>query len=413
MRKYILFALILLVFCKSVYCESITYVTLQDSYLEQNFVRTATVTERDILIFRNRIREHSQIFVRTENGKEGWINTAHISLKDSLPLTDSITSKYWTYSYYQDIISKRNGEVLFEYEPFWQNEYDDFIMRSMGDKISWWRYSSPTRFDIRDTVCSIHNFSVSGYIDFVNTKIQQDNNIITIQVICVNKSDDHPEYYLNQIFNEGETYSLIFKIDGNYMDVFVNNEEKKLCTLIGVEESFIKTINSITKDEPFDLSQIIWPRRANGTMDYPPPIDMNSYKTTHHTTDNLRLRDNPNTSSLMVTTLSKGSAVQVLETGEMQTIDGITAPWVKVLSESGYTGWCFSGYLEAIPKEEPVIVPVSTTPEPSEHTENIEPVRSDISKTNVFDTPIPVAVGGGIVLVAVGIILVVKRKKKN
>ena len=39
--------------------------------------------------------------------------------------------------------------------------------------------------------------------------------------------------------------------------------------------------------------------------------------------------------SLMVTTLSNGSAVQVLETGAMQTIDGITAPWVKVLSESG------------------------------------------------------------------------------
>ncbi len=87
--------------------------------------------------------------------------------------------------------------------------------------------------------------------------------------------------------------------------------------------------------------------QANGSMDYPPPVDMSSYETTHHTTDNLRLRDNSNASSEIVTTLLKGSAVQVLETGAMQTIDGITAPWVKVLSESGYTGWCFSGYLKA------------------------------------------------------------------
>ncbi len=145
-----------------------------------------------------------------------------------------------------------------------------------------------------------------------------------------------------------------------------------------MQEQYSKLI----KNNTCDISNITWPRRANGTMDYPPPTGMSNYKTTHHTTDNLRLRDEPNTSSLMVTTLSHGSAVQVLETGEIQTIDGITAPWVKVLSESGYTGWCFSGYLEAIPREEPVIVPVSTTPEPSENTENIEPVRSDISDTN-------------------------------
>ncbi len=74
-------------------------------------------------------------------------------------------------------------------------------------------------------------------------------------------------------------------------------------------------------------------------------LDTESYKTTHHTTDNLRLREKATTTSLIVTTLNKGTAVQVLETGVIQTVDGISAPWVKVLSETGYTGWCFSGYL--------------------------------------------------------------------
>ncbi len=74
-------------------------------------------------------------------------------------------------------------------------------------------------------------------------------------------------------------------------------------------------------------------------------LDMENYKTTHRTTDNLRLREKAAATSLIVTTLNKGTAVQLLETGAMQTIDGITAPWVKVLSETGYTGWCFSGYL--------------------------------------------------------------------
>ncbi len=157
-------------------------------------------------------------------------------------------------------------------------------------------------------------------------------------------------------------------------------------------------------------------------MDYPPPVDMVNYKTTHHTTDNLRLRDEPNTSSLMVTTLSNDSAVQVLETGEIQTIDGITAPWVKVLSESGYTGWCFSGYLEEIPKEEPVITPVSAaaleeieteepvTIESTENTENTEPETIEISESNTSMPIMPLVIGGGVVGIGVGVFLVVKRK---
>jgi hypothetical protein len=70
-----------------------------------------------------------------------------------------------------------------------------------------------------------------------------------------------------------------------------------------------------------------------------------NFRKTHTTTDNLRMRDTPDIKGKIVTTLAKGSAVELLETGAEATIDGITAPWVKVLSESGCTGWCFSGYL--------------------------------------------------------------------
>jgi hypothetical protein len=82
--------------------------------------------------------------------------------------------------------------------------------------------------------------------------------------------------------------------------------------------------------------------------DSPPPIDMSGYRTTHTVLENLRLRDNPDTAGKLVTTLEKDTQVQVIETGKNATIDGITAPWVKVLSNTGYSGWCFSGYLQAI-----------------------------------------------------------------
>jgi hypothetical protein len=68
---------------------------------------------------------------------------------------------------------------------------------------------------------------------------------------------------------------------------------------------------------------------------------------THTVTDNLRLRDTADVSSAtIITTLQKNTMVQVLVTGKTETIDGITAPWVKVMSDTGYVGWCFSGYLK-------------------------------------------------------------------
>jgi hypothetical protein len=71
-----------------------------------------------------------------------------------------------------------------------------------------------------------------------------------------------------------------------------------------------------------------------------------SIKATHKTIDNLRLRSNSDISASIITTLEKGTEVEMLESGKIETIDRITASWVRVRSSTGYTGWCFSGYLE-------------------------------------------------------------------
>ena len=74
---------------------------------------------------------------------------------------------------------------------------------------------------------------------------------------------------------------------------------------------------------------------------------------THYVTVNLRLRDGASLSSTIVTTLPQNTAIRIIEKGSTETIDGIIAPWIKVISETGYVGWCFSGYvrqLELIPK---------------------------------------------------------------
>jgi LPXTG-motif cell wall-anchored protein len=71
---------------------------------------------------------------------------------------------------------------------------------------------------------------------------------------------------------------------------------------------------------------------------------------TYTAVSNLRLREKPTADANVLAGISEKSGMKILEQGPEETIDGITAPWVKVLLKDGKQGWCFSGYLEALPQ---------------------------------------------------------------
>jgi len=287
MRKQgFLFVLILFAFYGNAYCEDIAYVVTQDLSLWRNdsgkTAGGATVTKDETVFFQGRItRETTRdgyrflILVRTEQGREGWIDARHISLPNSLSLPDSVIVKHWIYSFYQHILLEQEKETLFLYEPFWQGEYyDDENMMTENDIFGkytpWWKNVYPTSFYIQNNFLEISEIFISDYILFVTVRHRQEGNILTVDVVCVDKGDRHPQNYLNKRFNEGETYRLIFKIDGDYMDVFVNDDTTKITTLIGVDDYFVEAVYGILKGETIDLSRIIWPRRADGSIDSPP-----------------------------------------------------------------------------------------------------------------------------------------------
>lgn len=72
---------------------------------------------------------------------------------------------------------------------------------------------------------------------------------------------------------------------------------------------------------------------------------------THYTTDYLRIRKDSNLNSEIITVLEPNMGMEFIQKGKKDTIDGITAEWVKVSSANGYVGWCFAGYLNLIEKK--------------------------------------------------------------
>jgi len=66
----------------------------------------------------------------------------------------------------------------------------------------------------------------------------------------------------------------------------------------------------------------------------------------YYATSNLRLRSEPDASKdNQVARILEGDSVELLEVGEIVSVDSITAPWYKVKTADGTTGWVFSGYL--------------------------------------------------------------------
>jgi hypothetical protein len=286
-KLFFVFAFIIM-YCTA-YCDDIVYIVTQNTGIKQGHStrQTRAVREGEKVFFQGNIRAVSgtlglgvrrefEMFIRTERGEEGWIDARHILLQNNQLLSDSTTAKTWIYSYYQEIILEQKRETVFKHEPFWRDQYRDYVRHDFHmSNTPWWVFFHPVCFYFRNNLTSIIPIFVGDYMDFATTKQEQDDAPILLRVICIEKHSMSPQTYqdyLTKFFNEGETYQLLLRIDGDYMDVFVNDNPTKICTLIGVDEYFVRSVaNIIRGDEAVNLSRIVWPRRADGSMDYPPP----------------------------------------------------------------------------------------------------------------------------------------------
>ena len=254
-------------------------------------------------------------------------------------------------------------------------------------------------------------------------------------------------------YKPGDAVTLLLHLDGDYLDIYTADSNIHVGTFIKARREFIVQYESLIRTDTCDLTNVQWPKRANGSTDYPPlegvnldfrasdkergelalPIRLRDRQSRSQTTDRLRVREKVDTGSEIVTTLDTGTQVQILETGATETIGEITAPWVKVLSENGFTSWAFSGYLESlVPK-----VPVAEKPV-AENQDSINQETQNLDSTNAnppnpepenvaaqnpeaenSESPksgspvLPFAITGGVILVSgiVTTVVLAKRRK--
>lgn len=156
----------------------------------------------------------------------------------------------------------------------------------------------------------------------------------------------------------GDEVTLKLIPDGDYVHFYLNNN--LLETYIITTKAASRQIISFLWKGTCDYSAIPSPQHGKKT-DNVKKAESNtnvSVKKEMTAQENLKLRSGEATSSEVLTVMSAGTKVKILELGKAETIDGISSNWVKVEVQknakdrdgkpikAGTVGWCYGGYLQ-------------------------------------------------------------------
>jgi hypothetical protein len=288
----------------------------------------------------------------------------------------------------------------------------------------------PTQFWFNDIGIYIKSFLIfNASVLFITQLSNYDNVMYRAEIIpSIAASPRDVKDTRLEDFTEGQKYILYLHHNSNRLRIYVEGEESPRWELMNAGKEFIENFTKFPnrghwpgdKDYKSYLAPDIfepWPvltlteiktliagrERQAGSLSGPAD-ESRMYRSEFR----LRLRSRPDTGGTVLVTIPKGTRVKLLEMGKTETVDGMSAPWVKVLLEDGGEGWCFSGYLKEA-GEEPEAPPAAApeTP-PSAGTEKA-------AREGGGGIPYTALVGGGAAIAVAGIVilLVTRRKKKH
>ncbi len=258
-------------------------------------------------------------------------------------ISSTVNKRYWYLETAVNALMKEDPEIIKKDIPKFEKPIDE---DGNGYYAEWY---DPQRAGwVKLVFCLTNNVLLMGdgeVLPIVNL-IHTDYGY---RITCANFVRDSASYSIYPFsFNsvsDKDFFDLRLHIDGDYIDVYLEDQSSKLFTLVAVDEVFNEQFMVFSKQAgqraiTFNKKKIQWPIRAS---------DLGGKGLIYHTIDRLRLRISESRTSKTVTTLDTGVRMILLSKGAEATIDGITAPWVRVKTVTGDVGWCFGGYLEPRP----------------------------------------------------------------
>ena len=282
---------------------------------------------------------------------------------------ERITEKKWYRDYFNEVIYRKDRNIIVEYQPYLTEE-ENIIFYEAMTVIFWFDEPSVYRDRINwdkldDSEYGFYISMCGGGFSCKAKKLNPDLYELEIEDVRISQEwyESLLKYGHDMKFALDATepgYSLYFRFDGEYLYIYLEDGKTLYATYCAYDESEEEALYEAIRTNEFDMTKITFPRHADGTCDYESGGGVPGKKIVngvYRAKENLRLRANENTSGEIITTMQAGSLVLILSKGREETIDGITDNWVEVELQTGAknlegdflygeTGWCFGGYLK-------------------------------------------------------------------
>lgn len=268
--------------------------------------------------------------------------------------------------YYFEILMKNEPKKIYDFQPKW-NYFSDKWNPDYHYGETFESSFTPESFMISNLFVHMNfrNVYLTKKIEFINGKyilnlFRNDKFVENIP---------YPDSYLKYA-NQSEL-KLFVQFDGDFVSIWVNSLNEFMGKYVVIDEATYKEIAKFVRNGNCNLSKVTWPRHADGSCDFDgikktaavitenvTPSTNVALKKTMSVKENLKLRSGEATSTQVLTVMSAGTKVKILELGKAETIDGISSNWVKVEVQkgakdregkpikAGLIGWCYGGYLE-------------------------------------------------------------------
>lgn len=194
--------------------------------------------------------------------------------ESSTYLPEELLKGEWIHSYYFDALKAKNPEIILQNEPWWDKRkgwkpdpYGEYPL-SWGEEFEF-NYGSYyfTKF-------TFSNGHVYYYIDKIQKK--DEYYYITSKRRDSKEYDEklRKEYSKSSDYEKIQNYSeidLIIKLDGDYMDVYLNSTNNYLGTYCYANSETVRELLFFVRDIealPVDFNNVRYPRHADGSCDY-------------------------------------------------------------------------------------------------------------------------------------------------
>ena len=314
-----------------------------------------------------------------------------------------IDAVYWLTGYYNEVIQKRDRDVILKYIPKYAAQ--PLIFHYELDKEFYWYEDPSLQFGLLSIMKSyISDERFINIQEYIFTllkikKIEENFYEIIVEKKYLNKNAIESAVFrggnLSKAYNR-EINTLYFKFDGDYLYIYLEDKKTLLTTYYAYDETEYKCLKNAIKTNQFNMNDYTMPRHADGTSDYddkiimPEPLiptgntdidEVTAGKDKVHAnigeSEKIKKVQVKSKNQIMAVKIpavlraepsiekgtpmlkaAAGSRVQIIKVGKKQIIDNIESNWVKVKFLDGAkkvtgkdispdtVGWLFGGYLE-------------------------------------------------------------------